>query len=170
MTIRRRPLIISVIGGGDPPKIALQHARQVGIELAKRDVVVACGGLGGVMEAVCAGAKSAGGTTIGIMPGSDPGEANDFVDFPICTSFKYARNVIVVKTGRSVIAIDGSYGTMSEIAHALAENIPVIGLETWSFMSNGKKDTSIIVAQNPVDAVNKAIDAANTRDQINGKT
>ena len=166
MTIRRRPLIISVIGGGNPPTIALQHAREVGIELAKREVVVACGGLGGVMEAGCEGAKSAGGTTIGIMPGDDPKEANDFVDFPICTSFKYARNVIVVKTGRAVIAIDGSYGTMSEIAHALAENIPVIGLQTWSFMSNGNMDTSMIVAKNPVDAVNKAIDAANTRDQI----
>ena len=166
MTIRRRPLIISVIGGGNPPTIALQHAREVGIELAQREVVVACGGLGGVMEAVCEGAKSAGGTTIGIMPGDDPKEANDFVDFPICTSFKYARNVIVVKTGRAVIAIDGSYGTMSEIAHALAENIPVIGLQTWSFMSNGNMDTSMIVAKNPVDAVNKAIDAANTRDQI----
>ena len=166
MTMRHRPLIISVIGGGDPPPVALQHAYDVGIELAKRDVVVACGGLGGVMEAVCQGAKSAGGTTIGIMPGDDPNEANDFVDFPICTSFKYARNVIVVKTGRAVIAIDGSYGTMSEIAHALAENIPVIGLETWSFMSNGNKDTSMIVAETPVDAVNKAIAAANTRDQI----
>ena len=118
------------------------------------------------MEAVCEGAKSAGGTTIGIMPGDDPEEANDFVDFPICTDFKYARNVIVVKTGRAVIAIDGSYGTMSEIAHALAENIPVIGLQTWSFMSNGNMDTSMIVAKNPVDAVNKAIAAANTRDQI----
>ena len=166
MTIRRRPLIISVIGGGNPPTIALQHAREVGIELAKREVVVACGGLGGVMEAVCEGAKSAGGTTIGIMPGDAPKEANDFVDFPICTSFKYARKGIVVKTGRAVIAIDGSYGTMSEIAHALAENIPVIGLQTWSFMSNGNMDTSMIVAKNPVDAVNKAIDAANTRDQI----
>lgn len=166
MTIRRRPLIISVIGGGSPPAIALQHAREVGIELAKREVVVACGGLGGVMEAVCEGAKSAGGTTIGIMPGDDPDEANDFVDFPICTDFKYARNVIVVKTGRAVIAIDGSYGTMSEIAHALAENIPVIGLQTWSFMSNGNMDTSMIVAKTPIDAVNKAIAAANTRDQI----
>ena len=166
MTIRRRPLIISVIGGGNPPAIALQHAREVGIELAKREVVVACGGLGGVMEAVCEGAKSAGGTTIGIMPGDDPEEANDFVDFPICTDFKYARNVIVVKTGRAVIAIDGSYGTMSEIAHALAENIPVIGLQTWSFMSNGNMDTSMIVAKTPIDAVNKAIAAANARDQI----
>jgi uncharacterized protein (TIGR00725 family) len=117
------------------------------------------------MEAVCQGAKEMGGITIGILPGDNPLEANAFVDIPICTGIMYARNIIVVKTGRAAIAIDGSYGTMSEIAHAMAENIPVIGLDTWSFSIDGNRDGDMIQASNPVDAVEKAIAAARDRDK-----
>jgi uncharacterized protein (TIGR00725 family) len=117
----------------------------------------------GVMEAVCKGAKSAGGLTIGILPGDDPNEANQYVDIPVCTGMSRARNVLVVKTGRAVIAIDGAYGTMSEIAHALAEGIPVIGLDTWVFTLNGTQDAGIVIAKDPSDAVEKAIAAAKSR-------
>ena len=106
--LEKPPLIISVIGAGAPTAEIAGLAEQVGMELAKRGIVVACGGLGGVMEAVCRGAKSAGGTTIGILPGNDPREANRWVDLPICTGVGFARNVMVVKTGRSVIAVGGS--------------------------------------------------------------
>jgi hypothetical protein len=153
-------LIISVIGGGDPTPDAAVLAEEVGAELARRGATVVCGGLGGVMQAVCRGAKSAGGTTIGILPGSDPGDANRWVDIPICTGLGYARNVIVVKTGRAVIAVDGSYGTLSEIGHALGDGIPVVGLGTWSISQNERPDRSIIVARNPSDAVEKAFEAA----------
>lgn len=156
-------MIISVIGGSDPPPEAELLAEQVGRELAKRGVIVACGGLKGVMEAVCRGAKSAGGTTIGILPGIDPRDANPWVDIPICTGMRYARNVAVVLTGHAVIAVDGSYGTLSEIGHALADNIPVIGLDTWSFSKNGKQDNKMILAHDPVDAVEKALEAARKR-------
>ena len=160
---QERNVIISVIGGGDPtPDLALL-AEEVGTELARRGATVVCGGLRGVMEAVCRGAKSAGGTTIGILPGSDPGDANRWVDIPICTGLGYARNVIVVKTGRAVIAIDGAYGTLSEIGHALGDGIPVIGLSTWAISQNELPDPSIIVAHDPVDAVEKALEAARER-------
>ena len=107
-------MIISVIGGGDsPPAEALRMAEEVGRELARRNVAVACGGLDGVMEAVCKGAKAEGGVTIGILPGDDPDDANPYVDYPICTGMGYARNAIVAKAGRAVIARDGSYGTLS---------------------------------------------------------
>ncbi len=159
-----RPLIISVIGGGDPPPRAVTLAEEVGRELAKRGVVVVCGGLFGVMEAVSRGAKSAGGVTIGIMPGSDPFAANDFIDYPIVTDMGYARNAVVVKTGRAAIAIDGSYGTLSEIAHALGDGMPVIGLETWELPQRDGTPYPITLADSPVDAVEKAIAAARERD------
>ena len=112
------------------------------------------------MEAVCKGAKSAGGSTIGILPGNDPNEANRWVDIPVCTGLGYARNVIVVKTGRAVIAVDGAYGTLSEIGHALGDGIPVIGLGTWTLSRNGVVDQGIEPADGPTDAVEKALDAA----------
>ena len=126
--------------------------------------MVACGGLTGVMEAVCRGAKEAGGTTIGILPGGDPKAANEWVDIPICTGIGYARNVAVVLTGRAVIAVDGAYGTLSEIGHALGVDIPVIGLVTWSLSRNGSIDNGIILADDPADAVEKALEAARQRD------
>lgn len=165
MKASHRPLIISVIGGGFPPPEALRQAEEVGRELAKRGIVVVCGGLTGVMEAVCKGAKEEGGLTIGILPDDGPDNANPYVDIPVCTGLSYARNILVVKTGRAIIAIDGSYGTMSEIGHALAEKMPVIGLDTWSFSINGNHDEAIIRAKDPVDAVEKAIEAAKARDE-----
>ena len=165
METAQRPLIISVIGGRYPSPKAREYAEKVGKELARNGAAVACGGLIGVMEAVCKGAKSEGGLTIGILPGDDPEAANPYVDLPICTGIMYARNMVVVKTGRAVIAIDGSFGTMSEIGHALAEDIPVIGLDTWSFSidSDGEVEDPIIRATGPADAVAKAIAAAKAR-------
>ena len=161
-----RPLIIAVIGGGNPPPRAIQLAEEVGRELALRGAAVVCGGLSGVMEAVCRGAKSAGGTTIGILPGTQQSSANAYIDYPIMTGMSYARNVIVVKTGRAAIAIDGAYGTLSEIGHALGENIPVIGLETWQLPPRGDLLMGIVHADSPTDAVDKAIAAAHERDRL----
>ena len=79
----------------------------------------------------------------------------------------YARNAIVVKTGRAVIAIDGAYGTLSEIGHALGDGIPVIGLNTWSLSRDGRQDTAIIPASTPAEAVDKALEAAALRDTGN---
>ena len=156
-------MIISVIGSGNAEPDIYALAEDVGKALGKRGVTVVCGGMGGVMEAVCKGAKATGGNTIGILPGDNPNQSNKWVDYPICTGLKYARNVIVVKSGRSVIAIGGAFGTLSEIGHALAENIPTIGLRTWIMSRNGVEDKSIQVATDPVDAVDKAINAARRR-------
>ena len=159
-------MIISVIGSGQATPEIASLAEQVGRELARRGVTVVCGGLGGVMEAVCRGAKQAGGTTIGILPGSDPAHANRWVDIPICTGVGYARNIIVVKTGRAVIAVGGAYGTLSEIGHALAEDIPVVGLSTWSMARDGQGDAGIVVVASPVEAVNAALEAAESRQDL----
>ena len=109
------------------------------------------------MEAACKGASSEGGVTIGILPGDSPKAANPYVQIPIVTGMGYARNIAVVKSAQAVIAIGGNYGTLSEISHALQSGIPVIGLNTWSLSKNGQPDNSIIPAQNPTEAVNKAL-------------
>ena len=150
-------MLIAVIGGEGCSPQEVGWAEEVGRELAKRSVILVCGGLGGVMEAACRGARSEGGITVGILPGNDPGSANRYVQVPIVTGMGYARNIAVVKSAQAVIAVDGSYGTLSEIAHALDGGIPVVGLNTWSLSRNGEKDDSIAVAQNPVEAVDKAL-------------
>ena len=159
-------MIISVIGGSNAKPEHLELAEAVGRELAKRQVMVACGGLSGVMEAVCRGAKSAGGTTIGILPGRSSKEANQFVDIPIVTTVGFARNIIVVNTGDAVIAVGGAYGTLSEIAYALSDGIPVIGLNSWDLTVKGDGDPiedGMIEASDPEDAVEKALAAAALR-------
>ena len=162
-------MIIAVIGSSRPATTEhVELAEEVGRELAKRGIKVVCGGLTGIMEAVCRGAKSEGGLTIGILPGQSDKDANAYVDIPIVTGMRYSRNVIVVNTGQAVISIGGAYGTLSEIGHALGDGIPVIGLKTWNLSRNGDGqpvDGAIIQATSPVDAVEKAVAAAEARDQ-----
>jgi uncharacterized protein (TIGR00725 family) len=111
------------------------------------------------MEAVCKGEKSQGGTTVGILPRNDPNEAIAYVGIPICTGMWYAHKAIVVKSGQAVIAIAGSFGSLSEIGHASGDNIHVIGLKTWILERKNQPDTSILEVNNPLDAVEKAIEA-----------
>jgi hypothetical protein len=151
---------IAVIGGSQCSKKEAQLAEEVGRELARRGAILVCGGLGGIMKAACKGASSGGGTTIGILPGDSSQTANPYVQIPIVTGLGEARNVIVVKSVQAVIAIGGSYGTLSEISHALRNGVPVIGLNTWSLARNGRQDKSIIPAQSPVEAVDKALNLA----------
>ena len=150
-------LFISVIGASKCSAKEARIAEEVGRELAKRGAIVICGGLTGVMEAVCRGAKSEGGLTVGILPSNNRRDANPYVDIPIITGIGYARNSIVAKSGQAAIAIGGKYGTLSEIAYALQDKIPVIGLGTWKLATSKSKDESIIIANNASDAVDKAI-------------
>jgi uncharacterized protein (TIGR00725 family) len=103
----------------------------VGRLLAARGALVVCGGLGGVMEEACRGARAGGGTTIGILPGLSRSDANPFVDVAIPTGLGEARNALVVRAADAVIAIGGGYGTLSEIALALKAGKRVVGLGTW---------------------------------------
>jgi uncharacterized protein (TIGR00725 family) len=152
---------IAVIGPGACNDAASAAAREVGCLLAQNGVTLICGGRGGVMEAACRGAKEAGGTTIGILPGASAAEANAFVDIPIPTGFGEARNVIIVRSACAVIAIGSEYGTLSEIAFALKLGVPVIGLRTWKLRRpDGRADCGIIEAETAADAVAKALDAA----------
>jgi uncharacterized protein (TIGR00725 family) len=120
--------IISVIGGADSSSETLKLAEEIGVEIAKRGIVLACGGLMGVMEAACRGAKMYDGVTIGILPSDSKEDANKFVDYAIPTGLGYTRNFLVAKTGDAVIAIDGSAGTLSEIAIAWFSDKPIVAL------------------------------------------
>jgi uncharacterized protein (TIGR00725 family) len=151
---------IAVIGGGQCSKEEARQAEEVGRELARRGAILVCGGLGGIMSEACKGASSEGGTTVGILPGNSIQAANPYVQIPIVTGLGEARNVIVVKSAQAIIAIGGSYGTLSEIGHAIKNGIPVIGLNTWSLSRNSRQDKSIIPAQSPTEAVDKALDLA----------
>ncbi len=153
-------LFIGVIGGGRcSPEIA-QIAEAVGREIARRGAVLVCGGLGGVMEAACRGAREAGGLTVGILPGNDPAEANPYVQIPIVTGMGEMRNVIIIKSVQAVIAVDGEYGTLSEIGHALKRGLPVVGIHTWELSIAGRKDGAIMIARSAPEAVDMALSAA----------
>ena len=153
---------IAVIGGSQCSPQEAKLAEEVGRELARQDAILVCGGLGGVMEAACKGAQAEGGMTIGILPSDIRSTANPYVQIPIVTGMGYARNVIVVKSAQAVIAIGGAYGTLTEIGHALQSGMPVIGLNTWTLSRNGQVDTAIVLAQNPEEAVHKAMVLAAT--------
>ena len=143
-------IYIGVIGANHCSKQVAKLAYEVGQEIAKTGAILVCGGLGGVMEAACQGAKEQGGTTIGIIPGVKKEEANPYVDFPIVTGLGYARNILVVKNSQAVIALPGKYGTLSEIAFCLNFKIPLISLSNW-------KIEGMLKAKTPVAAVKLAL-------------
>jgi len=157
---QRKP-VISVIGGSNTASAeAKQLAEEVGFLIARADAVLACGGLNGVMEAACKGAKKGGGLTIGILPGSDPREANPHVDVPIVTAISTARNAIVVRTADAIIAIDGSYGTLTEMAYAFDLGKKVFGLKSWDLEKVGVPKNLYIPVKSPREAVERAIEEA----------
>jgi uncharacterized protein (TIGR00725 family) len=159
--LQEKLIFIAVIGGGEiSPQIGA-IAEEVGREIARHGAVLVCGGLGGVMEAACRGATSEGGLTVGILPGENRQAANPYVKIPIATGIGYARNAAVAKSAQAVIAVDGSYGTLTEIGYALQSSIPIIGLDTWSLSINGQEDGNIIRAGSPQEAVQKALGLIN---------
>ena len=153
---------VAVVGGGEAGTDAVAVAEDVGRELARRGAVVLCGGLGGVMEAACRGAKAEGGTTVGILPTDDRRHANQYVDVAIATGMGEARNALVVGAADVVLAIDGEFGTLSEIALALRTGTPVVGIDTWDLSIGGREVDAILRLQDPVAAVEAALALATT--------
>jgi uncharacterized protein (TIGR00725 family) len=149
---------IAVIGGQVAGPSEVSAAEAVGHALASSGATVVCGGLGGVMAAACRGAQAAGGLTVGLLPGSDPTEANPWVDVVVPTGLGEARNALVVASAASVIAIGGGYGTLSEIGFALRVGKPVIGVGTWSLVRpDGSTEDGIIRVDDPAEAASIAI-------------
>lgn len=155
---RRRRL--GVIGAGEAGETHLRLARQVGAEIARREAILVCGGLGGVMHAAASGAVELGGMTLGFLPGYDAAAANDAICIPLPTGLGQARNVLVVAAAEALIAIGGSAGTLSELGLALKLGRPLVGLETWSLSAPDGSAPKLLVARDAVDAVRLALAAA----------
>jgi len=156
MELRTKPRI-GVMGPGSCPPELYALAREVGYLIAKRGAILICGGRGGAMEAAARGAKEGGGITVGILPGESAADANPYIDIPVVTGMGNARNAINVLTSQAIIAIHGSYGTLSEMALALKCNIPVIGLGTWELTAPGAARLPIALVRTPDEAVDAAL-------------
>lgn len=154
-----------MVGPDDPGASpdAVEWAETIGRGLAESGAVVVCGGLGGVMAAACRGAASAGGTTIGLLPGLDRAEANPWVGVAVPTGLGEGRNLLVVRAADAVVAVGGAYGTLAEIALALKIGTPVVGLRTWELSSQGMADDGIHVVRSPAEAVDLALTLASTK-------
>ena len=146
----KKKIRIGVIGGSKANTKSLQVAYKVGQLITEKGAILVCGGLGGVMEATSRGAKQAGGLTIGILPGNSPGDANPYIDIAIATGLGYGRNSLVAMNSDVIIAIDGQYGTLTEIAYGRIYGKKIIGLGTWDI-------DGVIKAQSAEEAVNLAL-------------
>ncbi|MEW5760854.1 MAG: TIGR00725 family protein [Candidatus Thermoplasmatota archaeon] len=152
-------MIIGVIGCSDCERKYLELAESVGEKIAASGSILLCGGLSGVMESACIGAKKKNGVTVGILPGNDKSEANKYVDIAIVTGMGTARNNIIARTADVLIAIDGGYGTLSEIATALNIGKHVICLFSWDLAKIGKVENYHYVST-PEEAVKLALEIA----------
>jgi uncharacterized protein (TIGR00725 family) len=150
------PVYVSVAGPGEAAPEVLEGAEAVGRELARRGAVVVCGGLGGAMAAACRGAAAEGGTSVGLLPGPDRESANEWLTVAIPTGMGELRNGLVARAGDALIAVDGGYGTLSEIGFALKLRRPVVGLGTWEL-------DAVVVAEDPADAAERALALAQGR-------
>jgi len=145
---------VAIVGAGDAAAAVRDLAYAAGLAVARRGAVLICGGRGGVMAAAARGAQSAGGLTIGILPGYDRSQANANIEIAIATGMGEARNAIVVASADSVVALAGEGGTLSEIGLAIKLGRPVVGLRAWQQLE------MISHADDPVAAVDLALELA----------
>jgi uncharacterized protein (TIGR00725 family) len=142
---------VAVIGPNEATDEELARAEAVGRLLGEAGAVVVCGGLGGVMEAAARGAAGAGGTVVGLLPGTKRSDANPYVTVAIATGMGEMRNALLVRSVDTIIAVGGAYGTLSEIAFALRTGVAVVGLGTWDL-------EDVVVAPDPAAAVALALE------------
>ena len=131
-----------MVGPGDATDAQRAVAEEAGRLLAEAGAIVVTGGHSGVMEAASKGAREAGGTTLGILPGADRREANEWVSVAVPTGMGEARNALVVRAADAVIAVGGAWGTLSEIALARKTGKPVAGLDSWELDGVDRVDSA----------------------------
>jgi uncharacterized protein (TIGR00725 family) len=149
---------IAVVGPGSAASpLELSTAEEVGAAVASAGCGLVCGGLGGVMEAACRGARSHGGLTLGLLPGLDREDANGWVVVAVPTGLGEARNALVVRAAGAVVAVGGGWGTLSELALALKTGVPVVGIGTWEPAIGGATVEGIVRADGPQEAVDAAL-------------
>ncbi len=143
-------ILIGVIGAGRATAEGCARAGEVGRLIAARGAALVCGGLGGIMEAACRGCAEAGGMTVGILPGNDAAAANRYVTLALPTGLGHARNVVIAQSARALIAIEGEFGTLSEMAIGMKIGRPVIALGAWPALPG------VLYAESPAEAVKLA--------------
>jgi uncharacterized protein (TIGR00725 family) len=124
-------LYVAVVGAGEPSESQAEAAEEVGRRLAEAGAIVITGGRGGVMAAASRGASQAGGLVVGLLPGDERVTANEWVDVALPTGLGELRNGLIVRAAQVLVAVGGAYGTLSEVALALATGVPVVGFDTW---------------------------------------
>ena len=154
---------IAIVGPGEAQPQELALAEEAGAAVAEAGAALVCGGLGGVMEAACRGARSRGGLTLGLLPGLDRDAANGWVIAAVPTGLGEARNALVVRAADAMVAIGGGWGTLSEIALALKTGVPVIGIGTWEPALRGEPVEGVVAAADPRAAVAEALRLAGGR-------
>ena len=153
-----RPPWIGVVGAGrDAAPAELEAAEEIGAAIAAAGAVLVCGGLGGVMEAACRGARSRLGTTVGFLPGDDREDANGWVVLALPTGLGEARNALVAGAADAVVAIGGGWGTLTEIGFALRAGKPVLGVGTWQLERDGAVVGGVHAVDDGVTAVAEAL-------------
>lgn len=152
-----------MIGAGSGDDELLASAEEVGRRIAEAGAVLITGGMGGVMEAASRGASEAGGTAIGVIPTSDPADANQHVTHAVATGVGQARNLAVVGSGDAVIAVGGEWGTLSEIALARKLGRPVVALRSWPLRNRAGTELGIVEAGTPEAAVEAALSSLRSR-------
>ena len=144
MSARRR--LVAVCGESDPQTSLADVAFDVGRGVAERGAVLLCGGMTGVMEHAARGARSAGGITVGLLPTESVADANEHIEIAIATGLGHARNAVLALTADGVIAIGGGLGTLSEIALALRNRRPAVGIKTWRFDRQQRTEPYLVQA------------------------
>ena len=153
-------IMVGVIGASEADEQLRSAAEQVGEELASRGAIVICGGLTGVMEAVCRGARKRDGMTVGVIPSDRKEDANPHVQIPIVTGIGVARNAIITRTADVVIAVGGQFGTLSEIGYALSMGKTVVAIDSWRLeRATERQITGLIHASSPKEAVDIALES-----------
>jgi uncharacterized protein (TIGR00725 family) len=153
--------VVAVVGGSEVDEETYAAAREVGRLLAEGGAVVLNGGYSGVMEAASEGAASAGGLVIGILQGTDRMEGNPHLSLGIATGMGKGRNTIIAITCDAMIAVDGGYGTLSEVAQALNHGRPVVALGSWEIPKAGDVAADLFrSAGTPAEAVKLALELA----------
>jgi uncharacterized protein (TIGR00725 family) len=156
-------IYVGVAGASRAEPALLDQAEVLGRRLAEGGAIVVCGGGPGVMAAVCRGGQSAGGTTVGLLPGLDRAEGNPHLTIAIPTGLGQGRNLLLVRSSDALIAVGGGFGTLSEIALALRTGTPVIGLATWALQLDDQQVDAFPVAGDPDTAAQLALEAARSR-------
>jgi uncharacterized protein (TIGR00725 family) len=141
---------IAIIGARNASEAGLKFAYEVGRLLAERNVVVYTGGADGIMEAASRGVSDAGGINVGILKSADLEMANDYVGIPVMTGMGDLRNGMIIRSVQGSIAVEGSYGTLSEIAYTLSYGKPVVGFKTWDI-------PGMILVETPEEAVQRIL-------------